>query len=217
MTTARSKRNSLPTLWEQAVTLWEELVLGFGHPHLLMRWGRMRALYHRALGQTLRDLEQLVRRAIRADARELELPAPKPRAPRPKRAPPQSNEDMPRFRRSYSDDCETWKVSFRMSAPGPRPARKRRSRAGYQPAEQRPCRNYAFRIEALRRAINHRKDYVRRYALRLTRIKEANLRALNEELSRYIQERSQQDPSPETAPQPAPQIDPGNAKHVEPG
>src|SRR5205809_956040 len=199
--TTQTRRNSLPSLWEQAVTLWNELVLGFGHPHDLMRWGWMRALYHRALGHTLRDLEKLVRRAIRADAEELELPPLKPRSPRPRRSPPQSNEDMPRFRRSYSDDCTTWKVIFRMETPRPRPPRKRRSRAGYQPAEQRPCRNYAVRIEALRRAINYRKDYVLRYARRLARIDVANIRALVEALKAYkpLQETTDA-ASPEGAP-----------------
>jgi hypothetical protein len=106
----------------------------------------MRALYHRALGHELRDLERLVRRAIRADARELDLPPPRPRAKRPPRRQdnPQSQDDMPRFRRSYSDDCTTWKVSFRMSAPAPgkhRGKRKRKPRADYDPDQKRPCRN----------------------------------------------------------------------------
>jgi hypothetical protein len=70
--TQRSTRNSEPSLWEQAVQLWNDLVLGFGNSALLMRWGSMRALYHRALGYTLRDLEKLVRRAIRADAEDLD-------------------------------------------------------------------------------------------------------------------------------------------------
>jgi hypothetical protein len=73
--TTQPARNSLPGLWEQAVTLWRDLVLSFGHPHDLIRWGWMRALEHRALGHWLRDLESHVRRAIRADARELDLPA----------------------------------------------------------------------------------------------------------------------------------------------
>src|SRR5690242_2174878 len=118
--TTQSKRNSLPSLWEQAVSLWNNLVLGFGHPHDLMRWGWMRALEHRALGQWIRDLETLVRRAIRAGAAELDLPAPTPRAKRRPPRPPQSNDDMPRFRRSYSDDCTTWKVSFPMQVRAPR-------------------------------------------------------------------------------------------------
>src|SRR5689334_2143292 len=206
----QTKRNSLPSLWEQAVTLWNELVLSFGHPEDLMRWGWMRALYHRALGHTLRDLEKLVRRAIRDDADELDLPAPKPRTKRPLPRPPQSNEDMPRFRRSYSDDCRTWKVSFRMSIAGPRPSRKRRSRAGYQPAERRPCRNLAMRIEALRRAINHRKDYVLRYARRLARIREANNRLLAEALKAY-------EPQQPTTGASTPDPERWNAKHVEPG
>ncbi|HEV7694486.1 MAG TPA: hypothetical protein VGO52_26860, partial [Hyphomonadaceae bacterium] len=205
---SRSTRNSLPSLWEQAVTLWDDLVLGFGHPQLLMRWGWMRALYHRALGHTLRDLESHVRRAIRADARELDLPALKPCARRRKPGPPKSNEDMPRFRRSYSDDCTTWKVSFRMSVAAPRKHRGPRKRS--EPAEQRPCRNYAYRIEALRRAINHRKDYVRRYALRLARVREANVRALVEALKAY-------DLSPAATGAKLSEVMLPSAKHIEPG
>jgi hypothetical protein len=206
--TTRTTRNSLPSLWEQAVTLWNELVLGFGHPHDLMRWGWMRALYHRALGHTLRDLEKLVRRDIRADARELDLPALKPRTPRRKPGLPRSNEDMPRFRRSYSDDCETWKVSFRMRAPTPGKHRGPRKRS--EPAERRPCRNYAYRIEALRRAINYRDDYVRRYALRLARIAEANLSALVEALKAHdLPQPAQAAASSEPASR--------SAKHIEPG
>ncbi len=219
MSTTQTTRNSLPSLWEQAVQLWRDLVLGFGHPHDLIRWGWMRALYHRALGHELRDLERLVRRAIRADARELDLPPLKPRAKRPPRRQdnPQSHEDMPRFRRSYSDDCTTWKVSFRMSAPAPgkhRGERKRKPRADYDPDQKRPCRNYAFRIEALRRAINDRDDYVRRYARRLARLEAARIEAVCAPMRRYLEEKSRQAAaSPEAAPPPPPR----NAKHVEPG
>ncbi|HEV7691839.1 MAG TPA: hypothetical protein VGO52_13475 [Hyphomonadaceae bacterium] len=206
-------RNSLPSLWEQAVTLWRDLVLGFGHPHDLMRWGWMRALEHRALGHWLRDLEKLVRRAIRADASELDLPALKTRARRRKPGPPQSsevmaNEDMPRFRRSYSDDCTTWKVSFRMSAAAPGKHRGPRKRS--EPSEKRRCRPLAFRIEALRRAINHRADHALRYARRLARIAEANVRALTEALKAY-------DPSPPATDTALSEATPRNAKHVEPG
>jgi hypothetical protein len=175
--TTHSRRNSLPTLWEQAVQLWKDLVLGFGHPHLLMRWGWMRALYHRALGHELRELEKIVRRAIRADAEELELPPLKPLRKRGKRPPPQSgkdmaNGDMP----SYGDDSATWKVCFRMSAFPP--GKHRSPRRNKKPSEQRPCRNYALRIEALRRVLWRREDYARRYALRLARIEEARLRIM---------------------------------------
>ena len=216
-TTPQSKRNSLPSLWEQAVTLWKELVLGFGHPEDLMRWGWMRALEHRALGHWLRDLERLVRRAIRADARELDLPAlGPPRARRAKPSPPRSNEDMPRFRRSYSDDCTTWKVSFRMSVAAPRKHRGPRKRS--QPSERRRCRNIAYRIEALRRAINHRNDYITRYARRLARIEEARIEALRRACEEYVATRLHDPPGQDasggaTSPGPAPL----SAKHVEPG
>jgi hypothetical protein len=205
---SRTTRNSLPSLWEQAVTLWRELVLGFGHPHDLIRWGWMRALEHRALGHWLRDLECHVRRAIRADARELDLPAREARARRAKPGPAQSNEDMPRFRRSYSDDCTTWKVSFRMSAPVPGKHRGPRKRS--EPAERRRCRNYAFRIEALRRAINHREDYVLRYARRLARIAKANVRDLAEALKVY-------DPSPPPTGAAPSEATPPGPRHIEPG
>jgi hypothetical protein len=206
--TTQPTRNSLPSLWEQAVSLWRDLVLGFGHPHDLMRWGWMRALQHRALGHWLRDLESHVRRAIRADARELDLPALKPRASRDKPGPPQSNEDMPRFRRSYSDDCTTWKVSFRMNAPAPGKHRSPRERSG--PAERRRCRNYAFRIEALRRAINSREAYVLRYARRLARMTEAKVRDLAEALKVC-------DPPQPATDAASPGARPRSAKHIEPG
>ncbi len=182
-TMGRTIRNSLPSLWEQAVTLWRELVLGFGHPHDLIRWGWMRALEHRALGGWLRELEALVRRAIRADAAELDLPAPDPRAPGPRPGPPQSrditsNDDMPRFRRPYGDDCTTWKVSFRMSAA--RPGKHQGARTKEGPAEKRRCRGYAFRIEALRRVISRREDYVLRYARRLARAAFSAMAAMRE-------------------------------------
>jgi hypothetical protein len=208
----KAKRNSLPSLWEQAVTLWNELVLGFGHPHDLIRWGWMRALEHRALGHWLRDLESHVRRAICADAHALDFPALKPRARRRSPNPPQSNEDMPRFRRSYADDCTTWKVSFRMSAPAP--GKHRGPRKKSEPAERRRCRNYAFRIEALRRTINSREAYVLRYARRLARIAEVNVRDLAEALKVY------DPPQQETAaalPEATPEAALRNAKHVEPG
>src|SRR5215213_722882 len=99
----RTTRISLPSLWEQAVTLWNNLVLGFGHPHDLMRWGWMRALEHRALGHWLRDLEKLVRRAIRADASELDLPPLKRRAPRPKSPQRPSNKFAQSFPAAEAD------------------------------------------------------------------------------------------------------------------
>jgi hypothetical protein len=69
-------RNAPPSLWEQAVQLWNDLVLGFGHPVDLVRWVFIRALEHRALGYWLRNLEDIVRRAIRTDAYALEVSAP---------------------------------------------------------------------------------------------------------------------------------------------
>jgi len=206
----QSRRNSPPSLWEQAVTLWNNLVLGFGHPHDLMRWGWMRALEHRALGHWLRDLEALVRRAIRDDAETCELPPLKPGARRPKRPLPQSQVDMPRFRRSYSDDCTTWKVSFRMSTRGPR---KRGPHKNPPPSERRRCRNLAYRIEALRRAINHRADYAMRHARRLARIEAARLSALAGYIALHDSFSPRPSPDQPTAGQPALR----SAKHIEPG
>ena len=134
-----NKQSPLASLWKECIALWRDLVLGFGHPVDLMRWGRMRALEHRGLGHWLRDLEALVRRAITSDALTREVPPPKlhraqtadRRAAR-RRIP----EDMPRFRRSYRDDPTTWKVSFRMSKREYDPTRRRkrsRSRPQHRP------------------------------------------------------------------------------------
>jgi hypothetical protein len=117
---------------------------------------------------------------------------------------------MPRFRRSYSDDCTTWKVSFRMSPPPPRKHRGPRKRS--EPSERRRCRPLAYRIEALRRAINHREDYVLRYARRLARIEQGRAQTLCEALSQRLQDSPQQD-----AVAASPEARPRNAKHVEPG
>src|SRR5438128_551577 len=128
MTTMKATRNSLPSLWEQAVALWNDLVLGFGNSALLMRWGSMRALYHRALGHTLRDLEKVARRAIRADAEELDLPPLRPRAPHPKRPRRQSNEAAQTFPATEADLPATWTACFHMQprASGNRSSRKRK-------------------------------------------------------------------------------------------
>jgi hypothetical protein len=79
---------------------------------------------------------------------------------------------MPRFRATSRDDPLTWKVFFRMSVePGPA-ARRRTRRPKAEPRARRATKPYAFRIEALRRAINYRKDYALRYARRLARLQE---------------------------------------------
>jgi hypothetical protein len=214
MTTTKAIRNSLPGLWEQAVALWNDLVLGFGNSALLMRWGWMRALEHRALGHWLRDLEKLVRRAIRADASELDLPPLKPRAPRPKRPRRQSNEDTPGFRGADADLPATWNISFHMQ-----PARwgKHRASKRKEPAEQRSCRGYAVRIEALRRVISYHDAYVLRYARRLVRIAQASARAQAETLSRYLEERSRHAAAPGLEPQPESQPALPSSTHIEPG
>jgi hypothetical protein len=208
MTTARPTRNSPPSLWEQAVQLWNDLVLGFGNSALLMRWRTMRALDHRALGHALRDLEKLARRAIRADAEDLDLPPLRPRAPRPKRARRQANENAQSLRSAEPDLPATWQASFHMQPPrrGKPRARKRKD-----PAEQRPCRGYALRIEALRRVIAYRDAYVLRYARRLARIAAAKAKAQAETLSQYLPERSGR------APEPQPQPALPNSRHIEPG
>jgi hypothetical protein len=169
----------LASLWKECIALWRNLVLSFGYPFDLMRWGVMRALEHRALGHWLRDLEALVRRAITSDALTRTVPAPnlhrRKRADR-RQASPASPEDMPRFRRSYRDDPTTWKVSFRMSVREYDPTRRRkrrRSPRNTDPEVRRPCRGFALRIEALRRAIVNREAVVLRHARRLARLAEA--------------------------------------------
>jgi hypothetical protein len=214
MTTTKATRNSLPSLWEQAVTLWNDLVLGFGNSALLMRRGWMRALEHRALGHWLRDLEKLVRRAIRADVEDLDLPPLRPRAPRPKRPQRHSNEDTQSFRGAEPDLPATWKACFHMQPP---PWSKHRTRTRKEPAERRPCRGYAVRIEALRRVISDRDAYVLRYARRLAHIAEASARAQAETPGRHLREMSRQGAS--SAPEPQPESQPvlPSSKHVEPG
>src|SRR5689334_6840791 len=204
--TTQAKRNSLPSLWEQAGQLWDELVLGFGNAALIMRWGFMRALEHRALGHWLRDLEKLVRRAIRDDAEDLDLPPLKPRAPRPGPR-PQPREDRQGSPGGEADLPATWKASFHMH---PRASGKRTSRKRKEPAERRPCRGYAVRIEALRRVLCYRDAYILRYARRLARIREANNRALAEALKGCC-------PPEETTGVSTPEPAQRNAKHVDPG
>jgi hypothetical protein len=175
----RNESDKLAVLWKECITLWRNLVLGFGYPLDLMRWGRMRALEHRALGHWLRDLEALVRRAITSDA--LTRTVPPPRLHQRKRTDkrnthPASPEDMPRFRASDRTDPTTWRVTFHMSRREYDPTRKRsprRSPPNLDPEARRPCRGYAFRIEALRRAIQYREAYVMRYARRIARLDEA--------------------------------------------
>jgi hypothetical protein len=224
----------LAALWKECISLWRNLVLGFGHPVDLMRWGRMRALEHRGLGHWLRDLEALVRRAITSDALTRDVPASDLHAHRKRadrrRTPPASPEDMPRFRRSYRDDPTTWKVSFRMSKREYDPARRRkrrRSPRNTDPEARRPCRGYAFRIEALRRVIVNREAVVMRHARRLTRLAEAEAGRTYEPI--LLPDQSVEDAperqiiraKPMTAP-PAGVATPGdtapwNAKHIEPG
>jgi hypothetical protein len=175
-----SDRPNDPTisLWHECITGWENLVLGFGHPMELVRWGWMRALEHRALGHWLRRLEALVRHAILSDALLLDVPALKPRpsasCASKTSAPPLTPETMPRFRRTYSFDPTTWKVSFRMLARAPDRNARRYPRKSREAAERRRSRPFAYRIEALRRAINYREDYVARLARRLTRLATAS-------------------------------------------
>jgi len=233
----------LAALWKECITLWRNLVLGFGHPVDLMRWGVMRALEHRALGHWLRDLEQLVRRAITSDALTREVPAPKlhrrKRADR-RQTNPASPEDMPRFRATDRDDPTTWKVSFRLSKreyDATRRRKRSRSPRNTDPEVRRPCRGFAFRIEALRRVIVNREAFVLRYARRLARLAEAEAGRVYEPiLLEPAIDAPPPDPSPpdptdrrpihlngETAREPRlatlaqPDITPWSAKHVEPG
>jgi hypothetical protein len=163
-------------LWKECADLWRNMNLGFGHPVDLWRWGWMRALEHRALGHWLRSLEALVRRAILTDALSRDVPAPRLRRRKyadRRCAPPASPADMPRFRPTSCIDPTTWKVSFRMSTRPYDPTRPRGPRKRKEPAARRLCRAFACRIEALRRAISYREDYVMRHARRLARFAEA--------------------------------------------
>jgi hypothetical protein len=164
-TTPNSARNSPPSFWEQAMSAWRDLVTGFGDPGQLLRWGWMRALLHRALGHDLRALENTVRGAIREDAGELVLPPLRPRAKRPDKRATQP--------RSHADDQPIWKrsVVFRMAVRAP--GKRRGPRKRKEPREQRPCRGYAFRMEAVRRVITDCRPYVMRYARRLARVAQA--------------------------------------------
>jgi hypothetical protein len=220
------RRNSLPSLWEQAVELWRDLVLGFGDAALIMRWGVMRALLHRALGHELRDLEAIARRAIREDAETCEVAPSKPRARRPDRrqTTPQSPEDRPRPGASYSNDPASWKVAFRMSKRAYDPTRPRNRRRAsprdYDPETRRPCRGYALRIEALRRVIANRETYVLRYARRLMRIEQARIeqtQGAREEFLAALQALLNAPPEDDGSGLMSFNVDPLNAKHVEPG
>jgi hypothetical protein len=225
-TTQTSTRNSLPSLWEQAVEFWKELILGYGRPKDLMRWGRMRALYHRSVGHCLREIETLIRRAIRTDAEDLDLP---PLKPLPKRPQQQPRSHTPRA--PDPEDPTTWKVTFRMTPRACDPERERYTRNPPNPDPEalRPCRGYAFRMEAVRRAIKQRDIYVKRHARRLARIEHARLEvmanfiaesqaasrnreALLSELSALLGPPEDEGDGLMTF-----NVQPSNAKHVEPG
>ena len=223
--------NKLATLWKECIASLRDLILGYGRPIDLMRWGRMRALEHRGLGHWLRDLEALVRRAITSDALTRTVPFLKlyrrKRAGK-RNAPPASPEDMPRFRASDPNDPTTWRVRFRMSTRAYDPKRKRsprRSPPNLDPEARRPCRGYAVRIEALRRVIADRDAYVMRYARRLARLDEAASARdpiVLDPPPRAPPKRQHEQPiCINAATPPAPCVTrataPWNAKHVEPG
>jgi len=216
--TEHSQRNSPPTLWDQATQLWRDLTLGFGDAVLILRWGVMRALYHRALGHELREIEAIVRRAVRDEAEAFELPPLNPRAKRQSPSRQQdglehSRQDRPR---ADPEDPMTWPVVFRMTPRipckhiGPREHSGPRKRK--EPLENRPCRNYALRIEAVRRVIWHPDAFVLRYARHLARKAQASLRVLADFIDRF-------GPRPEADPSSTTQhaVAPPNAKLIEPG
>jgi len=181
MTTDTAPTNKLATLWKECIASFRNMVLSYGRPIDMMRWGRMRALEHRGLGHWLRELEALVRRAITSDALTRTVPLLKlhrRKRPDKRNADPASPGDMPRA--IDATDPTTWRVTFRMSTreydPALERARKRSRRKRpryYDPEARRPCRGYAFRIEALRRVITAREAYVTRYARRIARLDEA--------------------------------------------
>jgi hypothetical protein len=223
MNVKHNTRNSEPSLWEQALQLWRDLVLGFGHPLDLVRWIFIRRLDHRAIGHRICDLEALVRRAIRADAGELDPSELKLAPARQRRTKPPSRPDKPRSP-SHQDDPRDWKISFRMTPAalrtGPRPSRAGKPRP--EPRERRNAIPYALRIEALRRVIYFPKDYVLRHARRLARRaeQEASRLARTEERHSAVQalcvSLQEEYGLPVNAETP-PSIEPRNAKNEEPG
>jgi hypothetical protein len=166
----RPTRNSEPGLWEQAVRLWNDLVLGFGHPVELVRW------VSSARSSTERSVAgcEISKTSFAAPSAPAPAKCTSPfsssahRGSARLRPPPASAKDMPRFRSTSRNDPLTWKVSFRMSVlerararPGKRPR--------CEPRARRNARPYAYHIEALRRAIRYREDDVLRHARRLAR------------------------------------------------
>src|SRR5262249_11374961 len=116
------------------------------------------------------------------DAEDLDLPPLKPLPRRPKRPQqqPRSPEEMLAYRAPDHEDATTWRVSFRMTPRAYDPGRKSypRNPPNLDPEALRPCRGYAFRIEALRRVKNNRDTYILRYARRLARIEHARIQVM---------------------------------------
>jgi hypothetical protein len=222
----------LARLWKECIAGWRNLVLGFGRPIDLARWGWMRALEHRALGYWLRPLEDLVRSFIYSDALTRDVSIAKRRRTKRAdcRAKPASPAAMPRGRPTCRMDPTTWKVSFRMSKRDYDSTRPRGSRRNRKPAARRHCRGFAYRIEALRRVICNRDVYAIRYARRLARLAEAN--SAREPILRPARREDPPDRqairinTPTTCAPPASlaasmtaehRIAPWTAKHIEPG
>jgi hypothetical protein len=126
---------------------------------------------------------------------------------------------MPRFRATRRDDPLTWKVSFRMSVPESRNERARtqvRQGPRPEPRASRCAIPYAYRIEALRRAIRHREDYVLRHARRLARREAAASLPPPERGRSDVSEAKSAWGSLREAGTPR-RITPRNAKHHDPG
>jgi hypothetical protein len=181
VTAPETSREIVPELWEKCAVIWQNLVIALGGPIDLVRWIFIWAKTHRAIGNWVRHLEELVRRAVLIDALTRAPPVLKPRRKaRQRPGAPASPKDMPRFRSASRYDPSSWRVSFRMEKPkrGCTPHRRRHGeRSRFNPRALRRSRPYALRIEALRRVIQYREHHVQRHARRLARLAEDNRRA----------------------------------------
>jgi len=222
MPTAHDTSNSEPSLWQQAVQMWRDLITSFGYPRELIRRVFIRRAEHRTLSHWICELENIVRRAIRAEADEIDPSQFKLRPLRPSRPRPAAAESMPRARPNEShttgDPPHKWKVSFRMwprvAPKGPRPSRAGEPRP--EPRERRNAIPYAYRIEAARRAITDSGKYALRYARRLARRAEQDV----EQKRRVIEAVGAYAPADHGQPLSIDlpkSITPRNAKHEEPG
>jgi hypothetical protein len=101
-----------------------------------------------------------------------------------------------------------------MTQPGYDPTRRRGRRTRKAPRAARPCIGYAFRIEALRRVIEHSDTYIARFTRRLAR-REAAAR-INDPILLPDAPPGRRN-HPVRSPSAASTARSRNAKHVDPG